>query len=604
MTLSPSSGSINKTRQTRYQRPSESASLKRDIGSAQPHTVLDRMIHAGAARLTGGVSMIGLGLAWFDWASHLATAPGRQIELVQCAAIETMRALDHVATDLRRSGDGSQASTNLASDRRFHSTNWHQAPFSIYARNFRAMERWWDQAASVHGVSDRHQALIAFIARQMLDIVAPSNFLATNPDILEQTLKTRGTNLVNGAMNAFDDTLRLLSDKKPSGADTFKVGIDVAASDGKVVTRTRLAEIIQYSPKTAQVHSEPVVIIPAWIMKYYILDLSPHNSLVRYLTEQGFTVFMVSWKNPGPEDRNLSLDDYRQDGVIAAFDAASAITGARNLHATGYCLGGTLLAITAAAMARDGDTRLKTVSLFASQVDFHEAGELRLFINESQLALVEDMMWMRGYLQSAQMAGAFHILRSNDLIWSRMINNYFMGERERPIDIMVWSEDTTRMPYRMHAEYLRKLYLENQFAEGRLNVDGRPVVVRDVDVPMFVVGTEWDHVAPWRSVFKIHLEVENEITFVLTTGGHNAGIVSEPGHAGRSYRIASRAARAPYVDPDTWVETARPVDGSWWPAWAHWLVAYNAEMSSPPPVGRAESGYPPLEEAPGTYVHG
>ena len=585
-------------------RPTRHAALKREIGSAQPHTVLDRMIHASAARLTGGVSMIGLGLAWFDWASHLATAPGRQIELVQCAIIETMRALDHMATDLKRTGDNSGRTQTLTSDRRFASANWHQAPFSIYARNFRAMERWWDQAAAVHGVSDRHQALIAFIARQMLDVIAPSNFMLTNPDILEQTVKTQGTNLAKGAVNAVDDWFRVVSGKRPSDTENFKVGVDVAASKGKVVARTRLAEIIQYSPATTKVHSEPVVIIPAWIMKYYILDLSPHNSLVRYLTEQGFTVFMVSWKNPGPEDRNLSLDDYRQDGVMAAFDAASAITGSRNLHATGYCLGGTLLAITAAAMARDGDTRLKTVSLFASQVDFHEAGELRLFINESQLALVEDMMWMRGYLQSAQMAGAFHILRSNDLIWSRMIKNYFMGERERPIDIMLWSEDTTRMPYRMHAEYLRKLYLENQFAEGRLNVDGRPVVVRDVDVPMFVVGTEWDHVAPWRSVFKIHLEVENEITFVLTTGGHNAGVVSEPGHAGRSYRIASRTAHAPYVDPDTWTETAHPVEGSWWMAWSRWLAAYNPEMAPPPALGDTEKGYPPLDDAPGTYVHG
>ena len=604
MTLSPSSRSSTNARQGRSGRQAENMSLKRDIGSAQPHTVLDRMIHASTARLTGGVSMIGLGLAWFDWASHLATAPGRQIELVQCAIIETMRALDHMATDLRRTGDNSGRLQTLTSDRRFASANWHQAPFSIYARNFRAMERWWDQAAAVHGVSDRHQALIAFIARQMLDIIAPSNFIATNPDILEQTVKTQGTNLAKGAVNAVDDWFRVVSGKRPSDTENFKVGVDVAASKGKVVARTRLAEIIQYSPATTKVHSEPVVIIPAWIMKYYILDLSPHNSLVRYLTEQGFTVFMVSWKNPGPEDRNLSLDDYRQDGVMAAFDAASAITGSRNLHATGYCLGGTLLAITAAAMARDGDTRLKTVSLFASQVDFHEAGELRLFINESQLALVEDMMWMRGYLQSAQMAGAFHILRSNDLIWSRMIKNYFMGERERPIDIMLWSEDTTRMPYRMHAEYLRKLYLENQFAEGRLNVDGRPVVARDVDVPMFVVGTEWDHVAPWRSVFKIHLEVENEITFVLTTGGHNAGVVSEPGHAGRSYRIASRTAHAPYVDPDTWTETAHPVEGSWWMAWSRWLAAYNPEMAPPPALGDTEKGYPPLDDAPGTYVHG
>ena len=227
-------------------RPTRHAALKREIGSAQPHTVLDRMIHASAARLTGGVSMIGLGLAWFDWASHLATAPGRQIELVQCAIIETMRALDHMATDLRRTGDNSGRLQTLTSDRRFASANWHQAPFSIYARNFRAMERWWDQAAAVHGVSDRHQALIAFIARQMLDIIAPSNFMLTNPDILEQTVKTQGTNLAKGAVNAVDDWFRLVSGKRPSDTENFKVGVDVAASKGKVVARTRLAEIIQY----------------------------------------------------------------------------------------------------------------------------------------------------------------------------------------------------------------------------------------------------------------------------------------------------------------------------------------------------------------------
>ena len=336
--------------------------------------------------------------------------------------------------------------------------------------------------------------------------------------------------------------------------------------------------------------------------KYYILDLSRHNSLVRHLVDQGFTVFMVSWKNPGPEDRNTSFDDYRTQGVMAAIDAATSITGSPQVHATGYCLGGTLLAIAAAAMGRDEDHRLKTLSLFASQTDFHEAGELRLFINDSQLALIEDMMWMRGYLKADEMAGAFHILRSNDLIWSRMINSYALGEREKPLDIMLWSEDATRMPYRMHAEYLRQLYLENRFAEGTFLVEGKPIALRDISVPMFIVGTEWDHVAPWRSVFKIHLAGEGDITFVLTNGGHNAGVVSEPGHEGRHYRMATQSANATYIDPDRWFEIADYYEGSWWPAWSDWLNHYGPKLVDPPTLGNPELGYPGLGPAPGNFV--
>ena len=567
-----------------------------------PFSAIDRTFRAALGRFTGGLSPAALSGAFLDWAVHLAASPGMQIELMNTAMIG---ALDNLVFATQCAGrDVSDPCTCARpQDNRFRAPEWQTAPYNVLAHNFLSVERWWEAATSgVRGVSKQHEDVVTFTARQLLDTVAPSNFPATNPQVVARTGAERGMNFSRGFANFLDDMARSLDRRPPAGAEAYKVGETVAVTPGQVVHRTRLAEVIQYSPSTASVRPEPVVIVPAWIMKYYVLDLSPHNSLVKFLVDQGHTVFMISWKNPGPEDRDIGLDDYRTEGVLPAIDAATAITGASKVHGVGYCLGGTLLAIAAAAMARDGDERLKTLSFFAAQIDFTEAGELMLFINESQVAFLEDMMWQRGYLDSTQMSNAFQLLRSNDLIWSRHVRDYLMGERSDSIDIMAWNADATRMPYRMHSEYLRTLFLNDDLSEGRFKVAGRPIAVTDIRVPIFAVGTEQDHVAPWRSVYKFNFLVDTEVTFALTNGGHNAGVLSEPGHADRRYRIGAKARDAHYVDPDTWLAGNPPQAGSWWNAWHDWLASRSGEPAAPPPLGWPRAGYAAIAAAPGTYV--
>jgi polyhydroxyalkanoate synthase len=455
----------------------------------------------------------------------------------------------------------------------------------------------------VRGVSPHDEQVVTFVARQLLDVFAPSNCPWTNPEVLKASLQQGGMNFLRGAVNLFEDWKRAVLGGKPTATETFPVGRRVAVTPGKVVYRNRLIELLQYAPATPNVQAEPVLIVPAWIMKYYILDLSPQNSMVKYLVERGHTVFMISWKNPGTEDRDLGLEDYRTLGVMTALDAVSAICPQRKVHAVGYCLGGTLLAIAAATLARDRDDRLQSLTLFAAETDFTEAGELMLFIDETEVTFLEDLMWDQGFLDTGQMAGAFQLLRSGDLIWSRLVRDHLLGERQGMTDLMAWNADGTRMPARMHSEYLRRLFLRNDLAEGRYEVGGRPISLTDLRVPLFVVSTVKDHVAPWRSVYKIHLFTDADITFVLTSGGHNAGIVSEPGHPHRSYQLGVRKHGDRYVDPETWQTVTARHEGSWWPAWQTWLQGHSsAPVAVPQPMGAPDRGHPPLGDAPGTSV--
>jgi polyhydroxyalkanoate synthase len=563
----------------------------------------DRLFNAAIAKSTAGLDPRVVLLAYLDWWVKLAWSPGTHARLTEKALRKWARIALFLAQYIS-DGEPDRVIEPLPQDKRFRDPAWGQWPFNLFSQAFLLTQQWWANATmGVPALSREHKDMVTFVTRQLLDMVSPSNFAWTNPEVRQATLREGGANLVRGWQNCADDWQRWLTGQKPAGTESFEPGKSVAVTPGRVVYRNHLIELIQYAPATPDVHAEPVLIVPAWIMKYYILDLSPHNSLVRYLVGQGHTVFMISWRNPTEEDRDLGMDDYRRLGILAALDVIGSIVPDSRVHAVGYCLGGTLLGIAAAAMARNHDQRLQTITLLAAQTDFTEAGELMLFMNEAQVSFLESMMWDRGVLDTQQMSGAFQMLRSNDLVWSRMVRDYLLGERRPPNDLMAWNADQTRLPYRMHSEYMRELFLNNSLAEGHYRVDGEAVAISDIRIPIFAVGTETDHVAPWKSVYKINLLADSqEVTFLLTSGGHNAGIVSEPGHPGRSFRIGTRTDDQSYMDPETWYERALCRDGSWWPAWQKWLVRHSTATVPPPPLGAPDASRAILCDAPGSYV--
>ena len=570
---------------------------------SHPHQNLDRGVMAAMARVTGGVSPHAVADAWTDWWLHMARAPGRQLELIERAQRNALKLMNHSAAAMTgRTEDAPFAPK--PHDTRWTHADWAKPPYSLWQQGFLAMQDWWDHATDdLRGLRHKSAERTGFMMRQLLDTVSPSNFPALNPEILEKVRETSGRNLAEGAVNFTQDMIQTVTQsRQPIPAD-FALGQHLACTPGKVIWRNDIMELIQYSPQTGDVHPEPVLIVPAWIMKYYILDLSPENSLINWLVGQGFTVFCISWCNPTADQAELSLEDYRKRGVMAALDAINAVMPGQKIHANGYCLGGTMLAIAAATMARDGDDRLASVTLMAAQVDFVEAGELLLFLDESQVAFLEDMMWEQGYLDRPQMARTFAAIRAEDLIYTRAVRRYYLGIEDLPSDITVWNGDTTRMPARMHSEYLRGIFLENRISAGRFAVEGKVIALKDIAVPMFVVATETDHIAPWRSVYKTQLFTDSDLTFVLTKGGHNGGILSEPGHKGRHYRISHRPAGGRYLGPDAWLKGNAPQQGSWWQEWGRWLAAQSGARVAPPPMGAADRGYPVLCDAPGTYIH-
>jgi polyhydroxyalkanoate synthase len=563
---------------------------------------VSRRFLATLAQWTGGLSPQAFGGAWLNVLARLATSPGRQAELARSALAKSLALAQFSGAALK--GEAPRAAGTPYAHR-FSDPAWAKFPFNLMAESFLSASDWAREAVrNVPGADPAAENIVGFTVREGLELVSPDNYLPTNPQLIRQTVDENGRNLVRGLKHLAEDIGRTYKGLGPIGVENYEVGKQVASSPGKVILRNRLMELIQYAPQTKTVSAEPILIVPAWIMKYYILDLSPKNSLVNYLTGLGHTVFMVSWKNPTADDRNISMDDYLTLGVRAALDAVTTVVPKRKVHAVGYCIGGTLLSIAAAELAAQDDDRLASVTMFAAQTDFSEPGELSIFISPAQLAMLEAMMWKEGVLESRQMGGAFQLLRSYDLLWAPSIATYVKGERSGVNDLMSWNADGTRMAYRMHTDYLHQLYLNNDLAEGRYVANGEQLSLSDITVPMFVVGTETDHVAPWRSVYKVGKLVRStDFTFCLTSGGHNAGIISGPQHPKRRHRVHTSRAGARLLSPDRYLEKVEPLPGSWWPTWAKWLDEHSSQRRvPPPPMGAPKKGLKPLCAAPGTYV--
>lgn len=575
--------------------------------------LLDETTHLRLSQASLGLSPLALAVAQIDWALHLSASPGAQLRLAQHGL--------QLAREYAQGLGGAVAveTAQAATDSRFGDEDWSRWPYRAWRDGFKAWESWWSEAANVPGVSPHHRHLVRFFSRQGLDAVAPSNWAATNPEVMREAWNTLGRSWLQGLQHFTTDWLDWQRARLPQMAPAppplpYAVGTDVAVTPGKVVYRNHLIELIQYQASTRTVRPEPLLIVPSCIMKYYILDLSPHNSMVRYLVGQGYTVFMISWRNPDASDRELGLADYLEQGVMQAMDAVQSLSRAPRIHALGYCLGGTLLSIVAAAAGRSAAQKaaangrlrarlrslpvLASVTLLAAQTDFSEPGELGVFIDEDQVRLLRAQMARTGFLSGRQMADSFKFLNSRDLVWSRSTRRYLLGKDEVGNDMMSWNADVTRLPERMHTEYLTSLFLRNDLAAGRFRIDATGVALNDIRSPLLVVATLRDHVSPWRSVYKIHLLTDTQTAFILAAGGHNAGIVSEPGHPHRSYQIGHVEAGHGWTEPEEWLRCAPRHEGSWWPALAQWLGRHSgAPVAAPARPVRA------LGDAPGEYVH-
>ncbi|MCC7463575.1 MAG: alpha/beta fold hydrolase [Gammaproteobacteria bacterium] len=568
----------------------------------KPDDELGQNFRAQLAKVTGGLAPEDYASAFNDWWSALAADPKRQAELAQSGA---QKLLDFWKFAIEAAKGDTAAPP--AGSKQFAHPSWNHWPFNVLALGHTQFSEWAREALGKPGDLPPETAQrLEFALRHVLDSTSPAHYLHTNPELLAVTAQESGANLARGLRAFLEDAQRQADGKPPAGTEAFRVGEQVGITPGKVVLRNELIELIQYAPQTPAVYAEPILIVPAWIMKYYILDLSPHNSLVRYLVSQGHTVFMISWKNPHPEDRALGMDDYVRLGFEAALAGVSAIVPGRGVHAVGYCIGGTLLSIGAARLSGRGAAALRSMTLLAAQTDFSEPGELSVFITPAQLAMLEAIMQEQGVLSSDRMGAAFALLRSSDLIWAPAIKKYVRGEKESMIDLMAWNADGTRMPARMHSEYLARLYLRNELAQGQFSVAGQRVDLATLRLPMFVLGTETDHVAPWRSVYKARgLTRSEDYTFALTSGGHNAGIVSGPQNPKRRHRILHWHGGEAALTPEQYMESAELHTGSWWPTWQRWLAEHSARQQvEAPPMGNAGAGYPAGVDAPGEYVRG
>ncbi len=485
-------------------------------------------------------------------------------------------------------------------DRRFKNEAWRENEVfdfikQSYLLTANAMQ---EMVGKLHGLDDKERGRVAFYTRQFADALAPTNFPLTNPEVLNATLASNGENLVKGLDNLLADVERGQGELSiRQSADGFTIGENVATTPGKVVFRNRIMELLQYSPTTDEVRERPLLIFPPWINKFYIIDLRPENSFVRWLVGQGYTVFLVSWVNPDAKLAQAGFEDYMQDGIFAALDAVEKATGVKDPNCVGYCIGGTLLASTLAYMATKNDDRIHSATFWAAQTDFSEAGDLSVFVDEAQLeALKAKMDSEGGVLPGSKMAGAFNMLRANDLIWSFVISNYLLGKQHMPFDLLYWNSDTTRMPEKLHLSYLRNYYKENNLARGKMEMAGVKLDLHKVKVPVYLQSAREDHIAPANSVFKSTQLFGGPVRFIIAGSGHIAGVINPP--AAKKYQYWTNEAGA--KDIEAWRKGATEHPGSWWPDWDKWLSKLSGAKILARKPGDGELKV--LGDAPGTYV--
>jgi len=491
--------------------------------------------------------------------------------------------------------------TEERSDRRFRHEGWNEQPaFSAIKQSYLLLSQWMrDLVTDVDGLDEHTAEKISFFTERYIDALSPTNFAATNPAVVEKILETKGANLVHGLKNMLEDLedgdgqLRI----RMTDTSAFKLGENVAVTPGKVVFQNRMFQLIQYTPTTKEVSKRPLLIVPPWINKYYILDLQAKNSLLKWLVDQGHTVFVVSWVNPDESYAEVGFDEYVTEGVVAAVDAVEKETGESELNLIGYCIGGTLLASSMAYMKAKGDERVKSATFFTAMIDFADPGELGVFIDEEQICGLEDKMQEDGYLDGSSMAGTFNLMRANDLIWSFYINNYLLGNDPRPFDLLYWNSDSTRMPAKMHAWYLRNLYLENRLSQPNgVAIDGVDIDLTQVDTPVCFVSAIDDHIAPWLSTYTGAKLFSGDVRFILGGSGHIAGIVNPPAAGKYEYRVTDELPD----DPQAWADSATRNEGSWWPEWDSWVKAKAPEQVAARQPGAVLTV---LEDAPGSYVN-
>ncbi len=575
------------------------ASQIAEVAEKSQELVADFLKRQGADEGLGMASPMAVGAAFFEMTARMMSDPSRLVQ-AQLSLWNDYMTLWQRTAQRFLGGPAEPMIEPVPGDRRFRDAAWdNNTLFDYIKQSYLLTARWLQNTVrEVEGIDARTARKVDFYTRQFVDALAPSNFVMTNPEVLRATIESCGENLLQGLKNLLDDLERGKGRLAIKMTDTtaFRIGENIAVTPGKVVFQNDLIQLIQYAPTTEKVKRRPLLIIPPWINKFYILDLRPNNSFIRWAVGQGHTVFVISWVNPDEHLAAKTFADYMREGPLAALDAIELATGEREANVVGYCLGGTLLACTLAHMAAKRASRIKSATFFVTMVDFAEAGELSVFIDEEQLSSLEERMNSKGYLEGRDMATTFNMLRANDLIWSFVVNNYLLGKSPFPFDLLYWNANSTRMPAAMHSFYLRNMYQENLLVKpGGITLDGVPIDLGKVNAPAFILSTREDHIAPWRSTYAATRLYKGPVKFVLAASGHIAGVVNPPG---AKYGHWEDDKNPP--TPDEWLASATQHPDSWWPLWERWISKYSGgEVPARQP---GDGKLKPLEDAPGSYV--